>query len=354
MAATMAFSTMTPNLTVSAATKEKPITRISFPSTVTIKVGETKRLDVITTPSYTTYKTNIAWGAQTNSCFTRKINGFGTYWKEASSQRITGTKVGTGYLNTTVNVFNSNKKFIRKYTFRTTVKVTSNNTKNTTTPTIQPKKTIPLTKIALNKTYAALNVGSTTTLTVSYIPSNTTANKSVTWKSNNTSIAIVSGGKVTAKKSGLTSVYARTKDGKTATCIIRVDNSGEYVNVNECYNMINQYRTRAGKKRIVRNVNLENYAKIRAKELATKYSHTRPNGQRGTDIIPWSLCDKINNSKYAAENIAMRQPTCKTVMEDWYDSKGHRENMLNPNLRKVGIAGYKYNGVMYWVQLFAS
>ena len=118
--------------------------------------------------------------------------------------------------------------------------------------------------------------------------------------------------------------------------------------------LVNAERAKYGLSPFVKDSGATQVAHLRAKEIVQSFSHTRPNGQRGTDIIPWSLCDKINNSKYAAENIAMRQPTCKIVMKCWYDSKGHRENMLNPNLRKVGIAGYKYNGVMYWVQLFAS
>ena len=94
----LALGSIIPVLPVSAATKEIPITKITFPTNVNIKVGETKKLQLTVNPVNTTYKTDIQWGRQTNQCFTCKVNGFGTYRKQDSSESITGTKVGTGYL----------------------------------------------------------------------------------------------------------------------------------------------------------------------------------------------------------------------------------------------------------------
>lgn len=351
----LALGSIIPVLPVSAATKEIPITKITFPTSVNIKVGETKKLQIVTNPPNTTYKTSISWGTQTNQCFSYKVNGFGTYWKQDSSESITGTKAGTGYLTPRVKVYNSTGKYIKEYVIYTTVKVTSAATSTTSKPAASTnnKKSIPLTKITLNKTSAALTEGSTINLTVGYVPANTTSSKTVSWKSSNSNVASVSNGKVTAKKAGTATITA-TVNGKKATCKITVNKDGQFVNVNECYNILNQYRTKAGKKKISRNAALENYAKIRAKELVKQYSHTRPNGTKGTAIIPWSQVGKINNSLYRAENIAKGQTTCRIVMRDWYNSSGHRKNILNSNHRKVGIAGFKYKGVIYWVQLFTS
>lgn len=339
----MALGSIIPILPVSAATREIPITKVSFPTTVNIKVGETKKLNIVTNPSNTTYKTNIAWGCQTNSCFKYKVNGYGTYWKQASSESITGLKKGTGYLDTTVKVFNSKGKYIKKYSIHTTVNVTA----------ASKNKTVALKKITLDKTAITLNTGNSTNLTVKYDPINTTVKKSVSWKSSNANVASVSGGKVTAKKAGTATITA-TVSGKKATCKITVKNNEQYVNTNECYTLLNQYRKNNKRNVITRSAALEALAKIRAKELAKKYSHTRPNGTKGIDIVAWNQCSKINNAYYKAENIAKGQTTCKYVMNAWYNSAGHKKNMLNNNHRKVGIAGYKYNGVIYWVQLFTS
>ena len=80
----------------------------------------------------------------------------------------------------------------------------------------------PITKVALNRSTASLNVGSTVTLTSTITPSNTTSNKTITWSSNNNKVATISGGKVTAVSSGKATITAKTTNGKTATCVITV------------------------------------------------------------------------------------------------------------------------------------
>ena len=78
----------------------------------------------------------------------------------------------------------------------------------------------------------------------------------------------------------------------------------------------------------------------------SKFSHTRPNGKQGLSLI--------TGNKWKGENIAMGQKTCKAVSKAWYNSKGHRENMLRKQFTKVGIACYEYNGVTYWAQMFSN
>ena len=82
-------------------------------------------------------------------------------------------------------------------------------------------KNIPVTGIKLNKSNVDLSVGDTAALTATVSPSNAT-NKSVTWKSSNTSIATVSNGKVTAKKAGTAVITVKSNNGKTATCKVTI------------------------------------------------------------------------------------------------------------------------------------
>ena len=104
---------------------------------------------------------------------------------------------------------------------------------------------------------------------------------------------------------------------------------------------------------MVRDTALENYARVRAQELVRNRSHTRPNGESALVGI-----QRIKGNVYAAENIAWgsgsNNQSCSQVMTSWYNSTGHRNNMVNANLTRVGIAGYRYNGTMYWVQVFSS
>ncbi len=151
-------------------------------------------------------------------------------------------------------------------------------------------------------------------------------------------------------------------------------NGGEFIDVNDAYVYMNEFRTQNGVwqwneddttktyfntddanklQPLARDINLENTAKIRAKEIAESFSHMRPDGTSCFTAFPDGL--------YAmGENIAYGQINCKDVTEAWketndpYDGQGHRRNMLDSSFNCVGIAGYKLNGVIYWVQDFGN
>ena len=83
---------------------------------------------------------------------------------------------------------------------------------------------IAVTGITLNKSKASIGVGSTETLTATVAPANA-LNKAVTWTSNNTSVATVVDGVVTAVAVGSATITATTEDrGFTATCAVTVEN----------------------------------------------------------------------------------------------------------------------------------
>ncbi|WP_296649299.1 CAP domain-containing protein [Romboutsia sp. 13368] len=49
----------------------------------------------------------------------------------------------------------------------------------------------------------------------------------------------------------------------------------------------------------------------------------------------------------------MGQRTPKEVVNAWMNSKGHRENILNPNFTTLGVGIAKdSNGSIYWTQMF--
>lgn len=83
-------------------------------------------------------------------------------------------------------------------------------------------KDIAVTAVSLNKTSLTLEVGESYTLVVNVSPSNAT-DKSITWSSTNSSVAAISGGKVTAKSEGTTTITAEAYNGKTATCTVTVN-----------------------------------------------------------------------------------------------------------------------------------
>ena len=171
---------------------------------------------------------------------------------------------------------------------------------------------------------------------------------SIAWTSSNSAVATVSNGTVKAKKAGTVTITANL-NGKKDVCTVKVSKGvSRYVSAAGCYAPLNNYRKGVKAGALKKDANLEKIAKIRAKEMATtgKFSHTRPNGKSGLTLIA--------GNKYKGENIAKGQKTCAQVSKAWYNSAGHRKNMLKKNYKKVGIAAYEHNGVIYWAQVFSS
>ena len=80
----------------------------------------------------------------------------------------------------------------------------------------------PVESVSLDKTSYEMTEGEEFSLTATVKPDNAT-NKNVTWSSNNTSVAIVSNGTVTAKKAGTATITVKTEDrGKIATCKVTI------------------------------------------------------------------------------------------------------------------------------------
>lgn len=203
------------------------------------------------------------------------------------------------------------------------------------------------------------------------------ASETPKWSSSDASIATVNQkGQITAKKTGTVEITLEA-DNVEDTCKVVVTANAKWNSVDEAYTYLNNYRKanynkelkkaksiknkkkskKAVKKvnkkfkktvTLKRDANLEKIAKIRAEEMAKtgKFSHTRPNGKSGLTLI--------TGNKAKGENIAMGQKTCSQVSVAWYNSKGHRDNMLRTNFTKVGIACYEYKGVTYWAQVFSN
>ncbi len=86
---------------------------------------------------------------------------------------------------------------------------------------------VALTGISLSNTSLSMFTGDTKELTVTYKPSNTTDNKSVTWSTSDKSVATVINGKITAIGVGTATITAKVGTF-TATCKITVSSSTNY------------------------------------------------------------------------------------------------------------------------------
>jgi uncharacterized protein YkwD len=117
--------------------------------------------------------------------------------------------------------------------------------------------------------------------------------------------------------------------------------------------LTNQHRVAAGCAPLIISPQLTAAAAAHSQDMATNnfFSHTGSDGS-----TPW---DRIRRTGYsyrsAAENIAAGYRTAEDVVQGWYNSAGHRQNMLNCNLREIGVAyadGGSYG--RYWTQVFAT
>lgn len=91
---------------------------------------------------------------------------------------------------------------------------------------------------------------------------------------------------------------------------------------------------------------LQRAAGIRKEELKTDFSHTRPDGTQCFTVL--DECDVIYSA--AGENIASGQRTSEEVINAWWNSEGHRKNILSSDFTHLGVGFVDYN----WVQLFTG
>ena len=104
----------------------------------------------------------------------------------------------------------------------------------------------------------------------------------------------------------------------------------------------NQERMKQGLAGLRVDAELMTAARVRAEEISRKFSHTRPNGQRGSSV---SVVARN-------ENIARGHKTPDKVMAAWLTSESHRRNLLARGYGSIGAACVQVGGIYYWVQLF--
>lgn len=96
------------------------------------------------------------------------------------------------------------------------------------------EQTVAVESVTLNKTELTLEVGGEETLTATVTPDDAT-DKTVTWSSDNTAIATVENGKVTAIAAGNATITAKAGD-KTDTCSVTVNAAVTYTVTEEEWN----------------------------------------------------------------------------------------------------------------------
>lgn len=121
----------------------------------------------------------------------------------------------------------------------------------------------------------------------------------------------------------------------------------------EVFDRLNEIRVENGLDEFIWNVDLAVLAEEYGNDMVNRgyFSHDNPEG-----VDPFERMRRSGITFHiAAENLAAGQPSPEKVVEAWMNSEGHRENILNPNLKECGIAvvrGGRYG--IYWVNEFIA
>lgn len=109
------------------------------------------------------------------------------------------------------------------------------------------------------------------------------------------------------------------------------------------FDLVNAERAARGLAAFTWDAELESCAQVRATEIASSFSHTRPNG---TDYYT------VNSDLMWAENLAKGYADASSLVAGWMNSPAHAANILDGELATCSIAVYESNGTFYFAQEF--
>lgn len=215
--------------------------------------------------------------------------------------------------------------------------------------------------ISSNKDTVALEKGQSQKVTITVKGS-----KDIAVKNSDKDVCSLSWGKwdgdkitltVKAKKNGTANVKIYAKkfaNLASKTITVNVGDSSDKKSTSaseEVIELVNAERSAQRISSLKSDDTLNAIAEQRAKEIAVKFSHTRPNGLQCSSLLQENGIVNV----YAGENIAAGLNSAKAVMDKWMSSDGHRRNILSENYTRIGVGSYtSSNGYTYWVQVFTS
>lgn len=154
--------------------------------------------------------------------------------------------------------------------------------------------------------------------------------------------AVVLGMAIPASAAAEKSFSVELKDGSTQTVSVYTHPSTAKM----VLDLVNTERTKAGLNKVTWEPALAKAAEQRAAELTVLRSHTRPSGKK------WSTVSSLAKGENVAGGALY---SAKETVDGWMNSKGHRENILEPRFTTMGVAVVEEeNGLYHWAQLFGT
>ena len=118
----------------------------------------------------------------------------------------------------------------------------------------------------------------------------------------------------------------------------------------EVVRLVNEERAKQGLSALRMDASVTAAAQVRAREIVSTFSHTRPDGRKCFTALE----EAGVRYRGAGENIAYGQPSPAAVVNAWMNSPGHRANILNANFTTIGVGHHTAGSTHYWTQFFTS
>lgn len=116
----------------------------------------------------------------------------------------------------------------------------------------------------------------------------------------------------------------------------------------EMFELVNKTRAEYGLAPLSELPVLSEIALQRAKECSSYFSHWRANGTKWDAL----LAEAGLKRSARAENICYYYPTAQQALACWMNDYAHRANILNPDVKYIGIGWYNNGYTDYWTQIF--
>ncbi len=118
----------------------------------------------------------------------------------------------------------------------------------------------------------------------------------------------------------------------------------------DIYKRINEVRTANGLGILGYDSQLQNTADIRAKESATSFGHTRPDGSAAVTAVTVDYTVAGENLIQVTKELA----SVDIIVETWLASPSHKANIMLPDFSQTAIGVYESNGTLFISQIFSD
>ena len=163
-----------------------------------------------------------------------------------------------------------------------------------------------------------------------------------------TSVIVMPDGSVVAPQSAQNQQVAATTSAAQTTA--RTVSSVPSGLAGEIYQRINDYRSANGLGVLGYDAKLQGTADVRAKESASSFGHTRPDGSAAVTAVTVDYTVAGENLIQVTKELA----SVDIIVETWLASPTHKANIVLGDFSQTAIGIYESNGTLFISQIFTD